>query len=79
LVAGNQMNSEIETTRADAGIGCLLLQNKDKIWYTIPAHKSGISLPFDVKDMKKINVQGRIHLLVASNVDTMRIFDLGTP
>ncbi|HRG69770.1 MAG TPA: hypothetical protein PLS73_13055, partial [Saprospiraceae bacterium] len=78
LVAGNQMNSEIETTRADAGIGILLAQTEDKKWYTIPAHKSGISLPFDVKDVKKINVQGRIHLLVASNADTLRIFDLGT-
>lgn len=78
LLAGNQLQSEIETTRADAGIGCLLMQDKNKKWEIVPAHKSGISIPYDVKDMKILNVKGKKHLIVASNADSLRIFDLST-
>ncbi len=75
--AGNNFDVEIETTRADASIGFLLKQNSQNasIHFT-PTLNSGISLPFNVKDLKPIRLgkQNQFGFLVASNNDTLRIY-----
>ncbi len=53
LLAGNKFNAEIETTRADASIGLFLKNEKAKYKPLLPNH-SGIFLPNNVKELKKI-------------------------
>ncbi|MDO5979840.1 VCBS repeat-containing protein [Flavivirga spongiicola] len=74
---GNNFDVEIETTRADASIG-FLLQHKKRD--TLPHFEfypsSGISLPYNIKDIKpiKLGTQEAFGFLASSNNDTLRLF-----
>lgn len=67
LCAGNLMHSEIETTRADAGIGYYLKKLKDGSWESISSATSGIKLHGDVRDMKPIQCKFGKAVLVSQN------------
>ncbi|MBK7303559.1 MAG: VCBS repeat-containing protein [Saprospiraceae bacterium] len=67
MVAGNFFNTEVETTRADAGIGYLFFQNPDGTWKNLTCRESGVFLPYDVKDIKAIKSGNKTGVLVASN------------
>ena len=54
LLAGNHYPVEIETPRHDSGIGLLLKGDSKGNWTPVSAEKSGISLPFDIKKIRKI-------------------------
>ena len=51
LVAGNLYASEIETPRNDAGVGLLLKGDGKGHFVPVPAPKSGILWPYDVKKL----------------------------
>ncbi|MEM6525780.1 MAG: VCBS repeat-containing protein [Bacteroidota bacterium] len=72
VVSGNLFNAEVETPRADAGIGLLML-NKDNKLIAQRVISSGYFTPGDVRKIKKINVNKKNALLVASNDDYLRI------
>ncbi|WP_236958658.1 FG-GAP-like repeat-containing protein [Joostella atrarenae] len=67
LVAGNLYASEVETPRADAGIGLLLLGDGRGSFKDIPATNSGLYLRGDVKDLTTITVKNKNYILAAKN------------
>ena len=73
VVAGNLYVSEIETPRADAGIG-LFLRGDGKGGFTpVPARESGLFLPYDVKALELIDSpQGQL-ILSGNNNDFLRV------
>jgi len=69
IIAGNLHMSEVETPRNDAGYGQLLKGNSNGTFKAIPAHKSGLFTPGDVKDMGTIKVKDTTYILTAKNND----------
>ena len=65
--AGNMYQSEIETPRNDGSIGTFLSKNSNGIWRFKPAVSTGLYLPYDVKHLLKININGKPHILVGIN------------
>jgi hypothetical protein len=67
LLAGNNYGSEVETTRADAGIGVFLSglgDNKFAHWDNL---KTGFFASGDVKDMQLIHHGTQEAILIANN------------
>ncbi|MEM8525526.1 MAG: VCBS repeat-containing protein [Bacteroidota bacterium] len=69
LLAGNKFESEIETTRADASIGLLLLQKESGTFQALPAVESGIFLPYNTKSLQTIRLgkERDLGVLVGNN------------
>ena len=68
LLAGNNHMSEIETTRADAGIGILLKGTSDGIFNPINHMQSGFFADKDVRDLVSVSTgNGRIIIVVNNN------------
>lgn len=76
LVAGNLYQSEVETTRNDAGTGMLLMGNGQGDFIPLSPSESGILLPFDVKKLVMIKREGSEVLLAAVNNGKVRAFSL---
>lgn len=75
LVAGNFFHTEVETTRADAGTGCVLLNRGDS-WQAMSVQESGLYLPYDVRDIRLVDGMAGPQLLVSSNHDQLRLLSL---
>jgi hypothetical protein len=76
LLAGNNYQSEVETTRADAGIGNLLLGDGNGAYKYLNHLESGFFADKDVRNIVLINT-GRIQLLlVVNNNDNHELFKL---
>lgn len=75
LVAGNFFHTEVETTRADAGTGCVLL-NRGDAWQALSVRESGLYLPYDVRDIRWVSGSSANHLLVSSNNDLLRMLSM---
>ncbi|MEM9526140.1 MAG: FG-GAP-like repeat-containing protein, partial [Bacteroidota bacterium] len=77
IVVGNKFEVEIETTRADAGTGNLLLQRAEgRGFRNLPPYSSGLFLPENVKDIYSISLgenQGK-GFLVAVNSGRLRLY-----
>ncbi len=73
LTAGNLFASEVETPRNDAGVGCLLLGDGKGGFSAVPAHESGLYLPYDVKRMEWMKTTTGKNVLVAPNNDRVRV------
>jgi len=67
LLAGNNYMSEIETTRADAGIGSLLLGKTDGSFSYVENHKTGFYATNDVRNMLLFNNRDSQLILVGNN------------
>jgi hypothetical protein len=79
VAAGNLFTSEIETTRNDAGIGILLLGDSRGNWTPTSYAQSGISIPFDVKKIRKIEIEGVSYLMFGCNNDAVRFLKYRSP
>lgn len=77
VLAGNLHASEVETPRNDASIGVLMAGDGQGNFEAVPAFKSGLHLPGDVKKIKKIKrgQQENESLLVAKNDDFLQMID----
>ncbi|MEO0339263.1 MAG: FG-GAP-like repeat-containing protein, partial [Bacteroidota bacterium] len=73
LLAGNLYPAEIETPRNDAGIGLLLKGDRMEKWKVVPASKSGISLPYDIKHIKILRSNNSSYYLFAVNDGAIKI------
>ncbi len=74
-LAGNKFESEIETTRADASVGLILLGTKEGHFTPQNRLKSGFFAPKNVKALKSINLNnGKTGLLVGNNDDDIQLF-----
>ncbi|MBJ6369594.1 FG-GAP repeat domain-containing protein [Snuella sedimenti] len=77
LIAGNQFDNEIETSRADASCGLVLEGKQDGTFKAISPQVSGFFVPYNVKDCKPIKLgkeNSKLGILVATNNDTLRIY-----
>ncbi|NNL91769.1 MAG: VCBS repeat-containing protein [Saprospiraceae bacterium] len=74
IIGGNMFNSEVETTRADASYGLIIKDIAQQNFKIIESKDSGFSIPYDVKDMQAININGKEHILVTSNNDRLRCY-----
>ena len=71
LVAGNNFDTESETTRADGSVGLLMTGQADGTFVSKPVEESGILLPYNVKDMISVRTADSKVILVASNNDCL--------
>ncbi len=69
ILAGNLFSSEVETPRADAGIGSLLLGNSKGYFEQQDSFSSGLYMYGDVKDFDHINILNKKYVLVVKNND----------
>ncbi|MEM6963286.1 MAG: VCBS repeat-containing protein [Bacteroidota bacterium] len=67
ILAGNKYESEIETTRADASIGLVMLQIGSQRWQPLPSDASGFFVPQNVKAMETIQIGVEKAVLVGVN------------
>ena len=77
ILAGNLFASEVETPRADAGIGLLLKGNGDGSFKTVPMSQSGLILREDTKSLMLLTGSRSSKLLfAASNQGSLKAFSL---
>jgi hypothetical protein len=79
IMAGNYYNREVETTRSDAGIGCVLLGNGDGTFSAMPPTVHGLALYKDVRDIQLLKSNGLTKLIAANNNDKVQIYRLHQP
>jgi len=73
IIAGNMYGSEIETPRNDAGVGLFLKGKGDCSFQAVPMCESGLSLPYDVKELKEIKLKEGTGILAGVNDGPARI------
>jgi len=74
ILAGNLFPAEPETTRADASIGSVLIQQDNFEFEAMGVKESGVFLPYDVRDMSWVKLNdSSMGILVASNNDKLRL------
>lgn len=74
VIAGNLYTSEIETPRADAGMGLLMYGDGTGDFKAVPAFVSGLFLKYDVKNLIELtNKNGKTLIIAACNDDRLRI------
>jgi len=71
ILAGNLYQSEVETPRADAGMGLVLLRTKDGRFEPQPASVSGLSVR---SDARQILVLDGDRILVVANDGKVRVY-----
>ncbi|MRI00098.1 RNA-binding protein [Kriegella sp. EG-1] len=76
LLAGNNYQSEVETTRADAGIGCFLKGNGNGSFDLINNLKTGFFVDKDVRNMLLLNSGNDALVLVANNNSFYEFFEV---
>ncbi|MCH8905142.1 MAG: VCBS repeat-containing protein [Bacteroidetes bacterium] len=74
LLAGNFYVSEVETGRADAGIGLLMEGNGNNGFTPVPVYKSGFYAPHDVRDLALLNTDKGAILIIANNNDKPQLY-----
>ena len=77
MVAGNLYNAEVETSRADAGFGLLLLGDGKGNFRHLDKSRSGIDIPYNVKSLIEINTENGKLILAGCNDDTLQVFKFG--
>lgn len=74
FLAGNMYNREVETTRSDAGKGCLLQIDDDGLITVKRNIETGISADKDVRDVLVLKSDDRSLLLIANNNDKLQVY-----
>ncbi|MCP9235845.1 VCBS repeat-containing protein [Lewinella sp. JB7] len=80
ITAGNKYEVEIETTRADAGLGVVMTHNTTGELVALSPSAAGLSLHGNVKDLRPILLgdRDRFGFLVAENGGAVRLFTLSS-
>ncbi|MEO1012464.1 MAG: VCBS repeat-containing protein [Bacteroidota bacterium] len=74
LLAGNNYQSEVETTRADAGIGTFLKERGNGIFYKVPHSESGFFADRDIRNMMFLQNGDYSFVLVVNNNHQHQLF-----
>ena len=74
FLAGNMYQREVETTRSDAGKGCLVSYMKDGTMTAKRTSETGISADKDVRSVNKISTGENNLLVIANNNDAMQFY-----
>lgn len=67
LLAGNNHQTEVETTRLDAGVGIYLQGNREGAFKYVPNYKTGFFADKDVRNIIQIETSTGKHLIVINN------------
>ncbi|SEP58452.1 VCBS repeat-containing protein [Neolewinella agarilytica] len=79
-LGGNIFGLSPQVGRADAGRGCLLLNEGDRNWSYVDNEQSGISVKGQVRDAQFIDLaNGGKSLMISPNNEALRVFMLGSP
>lgn len=78
LLSGNKFDVEVETTAADASPGVFLKGTGDLNFRSLKPFESGFFVPFNVKDMQLIKVNGERTVIVSVNNEGLRMFSADT-
>ncbi|NNC96056.1 MAG: VCBS repeat-containing protein [Chitinophagales bacterium] len=73
ITAGNHYQAEIETGRADAGTGRIVLNKGNREWEALEVYESGLYLDKDLKSMEKIEIDGERYLIAGNNNDFIQL------
>lgn len=76
LMAGNNYQSEVETTRADAGIGSFLKGNGSGSFEYVSHLESGFFADKDVRNMVLVSSDNMKSVIIANNNDTYDFFNI---
>lgn len=76
LLAGNNYQAEVETTRADGGIGSFLKGNEQGGFNYISHLKSGFFVDKDVRNMIEVKGKNSSSIIVVNNNDFHDIFSI---
>lgn len=76
ILAGNMYESEIETTRADAGKGLVLINSGDGNFKVLPSNKSGFIAEYNAKDLQSIKFSNTNLFFVGNNNGPIQLFNL---
>ncbi|WP_246147037.1 VCBS repeat-containing protein [Seonamhaeicola marinus] len=76
ILAGNNYQSEVETTKADAGTGNILLGNGEGAFKRIDHTTSGFFADKDVRGTTLVKGKDKTYLLVVNNNDAHNLFIL---
>ncbi|NNC96088.1 MAG: VCBS repeat-containing protein [Chitinophagales bacterium] len=81
LLAGNMYQTEPETPRYDAGVGCYLKGNGKGEFKAASVLESGFFSPGDVKDIRMINLGAdkREAIIVTNNSGPVQLFEVKEP
>jgi hypothetical protein len=72
ILSGNFFGAEVETVRYDAGNG-VVLYNTSNGWRVELTPESGLSLPFDMRYVQEIEINGQSHLIGVANQSRVRV------
>nr|WP_321234191.1 VCBS repeat-containing protein [uncultured Psychroserpens sp.] len=67
ITVGNHYGVEVETTRYDAGFGTVLLGNGHNEFKYVSPNESGFYVPYDSRDIKRINNSNTPLIIVTNN------------
>ena len=76
ILAGNLFDAEIETPRADASYGLLLLNKEGQSFELISNDESGLYIPFENRALNILEVNGETWLLAGNNNAELQCFKL---
>ena len=74
FLAGNMYQREVETTRSDAGKGCLITMQRDGGFDIKRTLETGISADRDVRDIALLNTGSKKLLVIANNDDALQVY-----
>jgi enediyne biosynthesis protein E4 len=78
LVAGNKFDVEVETTPADASAGLLMTGDGNLNFKSVMPVESGFFVPYNVKDLQALQINGEWHIVVTVNNGPVRTFRMNT-
>ncbi len=76
ILGGNLFVSEIETIRADAGVGVFLKGNGKGDFKVISPANSGLYMNYDVRHLEKITLGGKQAIVAATNGDFIQLYTI---
>jgi len=74
LLAGNKFDVEVETTPADASPGLFMKGLGGLNFKTVSPMESGFFVPYNVKDLQLIRINGNPSVIVSVNNEPLRLF-----
>lgn len=74
FLGGNMYNREVETTRSDAGKGCLVSMDAEGNFVVSRSLKTGVSADKDVRDVKILKGNNESLLVIANNNAPAQIY-----
>ncbi len=74
LLAGNMYDSEVETSRGDAGCGTVLLGLGNQSFQVMPHQSSGFFIPGNIKDLQIVQTNKGLVILAAENNAPLKVF-----